>query len=74
MVIQQLEKPFENAEFNHCKTYLLIGLPRCYLHEIRQPELRMFWVCHITGGGYEDNLVRVLPQTLVIKRKIFTPE
>ena len=33
-------------------------------------------MCHITGGGYEDNLIRVLPKTLGLrlkKEKIFTP-
>ena len=58
---------------------LLIGfvLHRCYLHEIRQRIKNVLGMCHITGGGYEDNLVRVLPQTLGLrlkKEKIFTPE
>lgn len=74
----------ENAEFNYyCKTHgefadWICAPHRCYLPEIRQIGIKnVLGMCHITGGGYEDNLVRVLPQTLGLrlkKEKIFTPE
>ena len=74
----------ENAEFNYyCKTHgefadWICAPHRCYLPEIRQMGIKnVLGMCHITGGGYEDNLVRVLPQTLGLrlkKEKIFTPE
>ena len=74
----------ENADFNYyCKTHgdfadWICAPHRCYLPEINELGIEnVLGMCHITGGGYEDNLIRVLPKTLGLrlkKEKIFTPE
>jgi phosphoribosylaminoimidazole synthetase len=74
----------ENADFNYyCKTHgefadWLTAPHRCYLPEIKQVGIQnILGMCHITGGGYQDNLSRVMPKTLGLRlqrEKIFTPE
>ena len=74
----------ENADFNYyCKTHgefadWLTAPHRCYLPEIKQVGIQnILGMCHITGGGYQDNLARVMPKTLGLRlqrEKIFTPE
>ena len=74
----------ENADFNYyCKTHgefsdWLTAPHRSYLPEIAELGLsNVLGMCHITGGGYRDNLVRVLPKTLGLRlqtEKIFTSE
>ena len=74
----------ENADFNYyCKTHgdfsdWLTAPHRCYLPEVNKLGVTSIQgMCHITGGGYRDNLVRVLPDNLGLKlqtEKIFTHE
>ncbi len=45
-------------------TDLLLDPHRCYLNEFRKlrSEVAIKAMCHITGGGFEGNLSRVLPE------------
>ena len=84
MVILRRKCYSENADFNYyCKTHgdfsdWLTAPHRCYLPEVNKLGVtNIQGMCHITGGGYRDNLVRVLPDNLGLKlqtEQIFTHE
>ena len=47
---------------------------RSYLDEImtlQKMEIKINGLCHITGGGFSDNLARVIPSDLIYSLKLF---
>jgi phosphoribosylformylglycinamidine cyclo-ligase len=74
----------ENADFNFfCKNNMnfanwITAPHKCYFSELSELGLKNIQgLCHITGGGYIDNLKRVLPNEIGLKLNksaIFTSE
>ena len=74
----------ENADFNFfCKNNMnfanwITAPHKCYFSELSELGLKNIQgLCHITGGGYIDNLKRVLPNGIGLKLNksaIFTSE
>uniref|UniRef100_A0A6C0KEH8 phosphoribosylformylglycinamidine cyclo-ligase n=1 Tax=viral metagenome TaxID=1070528 RepID=A0A6C0KEH8_9ZZZZ len=53
----------------------LLNVHRCYIDEInllRENNISIHGLCHITGGGLKDNPPRVLPDNLTIEYNSFT--
>ena len=62
-----------NQEINRIKVTDFITPHKSYylsLHELKQDNIEIHGLCHVTGGGYYENIPRVLPDDLGVELKV----